>query len=129
MTMYHFIMPTYHFIQSVNCACVLGHSGVSDSLRPVDCGHRAPLSVGLARQEHEWVAVSFSRELPVPGVEPASPALAGDSSPLAPPQGTYVNQRALNLLQNTASTSLSLNSVVFLPLPIYAYVTRMHYLD
>ena len=77
MTMYYFIMSTYHFIQSVNHACVLSRSGVSDSLRPVDCRHRARLSVGLPRQEHEWAAVSFSRELPVPGVEPASPALAG----------------------------------------------------
>ena len=29
----------------------------------------------------EWVAVSFSRDLPDPGIEPGSPALQADSLP------------------------------------------------
>ena len=29
----------------------------------------------------EWVAISFSRDLPDPGIEPGSPALQADSLP------------------------------------------------
>ena len=32
----------------------------------------------------EWVAISFSRDLPDPGIEPASPAWQADSLPLSP---------------------------------------------
>ena len=31
----------------------------------------------------EWVAISFSRGLPHPGIKPASPVLQADSSPLS----------------------------------------------
>ena len=33
----------------------------------------------------EWVATSFSRDLPDPGIEPRSPALQADASPSEPP--------------------------------------------
>ena len=33
---------------------------------------QAPLSMGFSRQEHEWVAISYSGDLPHPGTEPAS---------------------------------------------------------
>ena len=33
----------------------------------------------------EWVAISFSRDLPDPGIEPWSPALQADSLPSEPP--------------------------------------------
>jgi len=33
----------------------------------------------------EWVAISFSRDLPDPGIEPGSPAWQGDSLPAEPP--------------------------------------------
>ena len=33
----------------------------------------------------EWVAISFSRDLPDPGIEPASPALAGGFFTTEPP--------------------------------------------
>ena len=34
----------------------------------------------------EWVAISFSRDLPDPGIEPASPALAGGFFTTEPPE-------------------------------------------
>ena len=47
---------------------------------PMDYSPQAPLSMELPRQDIlEWVAISFSRDLPDPGIEPeslASPALA-----------------------------------------------------
>ena len=33
----------------------------------------------------EWGAISFSRDLPNPGIEPGSPALQADSLPSEPP--------------------------------------------
>ena len=33
----------------------------------------------------EWVAISFSRDLPDPGIEPGSPALQADSLLFVPP--------------------------------------------
>ena len=33
----------------------------------------------------EWVAISFSGDLPDPGIEPGSPALQADSLPSEPP--------------------------------------------
>ena len=36
----------------------------------------------------EWVAISFSRELPNPGIEPRSPELQVDSLPAEPPGKT-----------------------------------------
>ena len=45
---------------------------------PMDCSPQAPLPVGFSRQGH-WRGVPFSTpgDLPNPGVEPTSPALAG----------------------------------------------------
>ena len=37
----------------------------------------------------EWVAISFSRDLPKPGMEPTSPALAGGLLPLSHQGGLY----------------------------------------
>ena len=33
----------------------------------------------------EWIAISFSRDLPDPGIEPGSPALQADALPSEPP--------------------------------------------
>ena len=42
--------------------------------------HQAPLSMGISRQEYwNWVAISFSGDLPNPGTEAVSPALQADS--------------------------------------------------
>ena len=41
--------------------------------------HQAPLSTGISRQEYwNWVAISFSGDLPNPGTEAVSPALQAD---------------------------------------------------
>ena len=37
----------------------------------------------------EWVAISFSGDLPYPGIEPGSPALQADSLPSEPPGKPY----------------------------------------
>ena len=53
---------------------VLSCSVVSDST----VGHQAPLSMGFSRLEY-WSGLPFPTpvHLPDPGIEPASPALAG----------------------------------------------------
>ena len=43
--------------------------------------HQAPLSMGFPRQER-WSGLPF-RDLSTPGMEPASPALQADTSPLS----------------------------------------------
>ena len=65
----------------------VSHSVVSDSLRPPwTVAHQAPLSMGFSRQEY-WSGRSFTspRALPIPGMEPRSPALQADSLPSEPP--------------------------------------------
>ena len=45
---------------------------------PWTVAHQAPLSMGILQARIlEWVAVPYSRVLPNPGTEPASPALVG----------------------------------------------------
>ena len=48
--------------------------------------HQAPLSMGFFRQEH-WSGLPFPNQgdLPDPGIEPASPALAGRFFTTEPP--------------------------------------------
>ena len=49
---------------------------------PWTVARHAPLSMGFSRQEY-WSGLPFPspRDLPNPGIKPASPALAGDSLP------------------------------------------------
>ena len=60
------------------CMCMLSHSVVSASVTPWSVACQAPLSVGFPRQE-QWSGLLFPppRNLPDPGIEPTSPALAG----------------------------------------------------
>ena len=55
---------------------------VSDSLRPqgLHAALQAPLSIKFSRQEY-WSGLPFPSpgDLPVPGIEPVSPALQADS--------------------------------------------------
>ena len=53
------------------------HSVVSDSLRPsMDCSLPGSSVHGILEARiREWGAISFSRDLPDPGIEPESPAL------------------------------------------------------
>ena len=67
---------------------VLSHSVMSDFLSPhgVHVACQAPLVYGILQARIlEWVAISFSRDLPDPGIEPRSFALKADSLPSEPP--------------------------------------------
>ena len=57
------------------CVCVRACSVVSDFVIPRTVAHQAPLA--FQARILEWVAISYSRDLAGPGIEPASPALAG----------------------------------------------------
>ena len=59
-------------------ACMLSHSGVSDSVTPWTVALQAPLSIGFSWQEY-WNGLPFPPpgNLSDPGIKPASPALAG----------------------------------------------------
>ena len=50
----------------------------------------------------EWVAISFSRDLPDPGIEPASPAWQTDSLPLSH-LGKPINPWAIFLIINAVN--------------------------
>ena len=52
----------------------------------VNCSHKAPLPTGFSRQEY-WSVLPLSSpgDLPKPGIEPMSPALAGGFFTTEPP--------------------------------------------
>jgi len=50
---------------------------MSDSCDSVDCSLPGVHEISQARIL-EWVAISFSKNLPEPGIEPGSPALQTD---------------------------------------------------
>ena len=61
---------------------------MSDSFgTPWTVAHQASLSMGFPRQEH-WGGLPFpsAGHLPNPGIEPASPALAGGFFATEPPE-------------------------------------------
>ena len=62
------------------CRCLAAES-CPTLCDPVDCSPQAPLALASCTQARilQWVAVSFSRDLPDPGIEPASLALQADS--------------------------------------------------
>ena len=56
----------------------ISHSVVSDSLQPHGLQPSGSSVCGILQATIlEWVAIPFYRDLPNPGIEPASPALAG----------------------------------------------------
>ena len=61
----------------------------SNSLQPMDCSHSGSSIHGIFQARIlKWVAISYSRGLPNPGIEPtslASPVLAGGFFPTVPP--------------------------------------------
>ena len=67
------ILPGFAHAQSCPTLC-----------NPMDCDHQAPLSMGSPRQEC-WNGLPFPslEDLPNPGIEPTSPALADGSLPLS----------------------------------------------
>ena len=53
---------------------------------PMDCSLPGSSFLGIFQARIlEWVAISFSRDLPNPGIEPGSPALQADALPSEPP--------------------------------------------
>ena len=53
---------------------------------PVDCSLPGSSIHGILQARIlEWVATSFSRDLPDPGIEPGSPSLQTDALPSEPP--------------------------------------------
>ena len=60
------------------CAHVLSRSVRSNPfVTPSTAASQTPLSMISQARILEWLAISFSRDLPDTGIEPASPALAG----------------------------------------------------
>ena len=61
-------------------------SVMSDSVALWTAAHQAPLSLGFSRQEY-WAGLPFPSpgDLPHPGIEPVSPALAGIFFTTQPP--------------------------------------------
>ena len=53
---------------------------MSDSCYPMDCSLPGFSVPGIHQARIlDWVAISFSRDLPDPGIEPESPALQADA--------------------------------------------------
>ena len=59
---------------------------------PWTVAHQAPLFMGFPRQEY-WSGLPFpsAGDLPNPGIEPESPALAGRFFTTEPPGKPYIN--------------------------------------
>ena len=67
------------------CVCVLSHSVVSNC-DPMDYSPTSASVHGISQARIlEWDAISFSRDLPDPGIKPKSPALAGIFFATVPP--------------------------------------------
>ena len=91
------------------CACMLSHVRLCD---PLNC---SPLASTVHRnfqaRRLEWIAISTSRGLPDPGIEPASsasPALQAYSLPAEPLGNTYshliLTEKLWNCLMNTVKS-------------------------
>ena len=62
---------------------MFSHSAMSDSATPWAVAHQAPLSMGFPRQGYcSGLPFPTPGDLPDPGIEPESPPLQVDSSPL-----------------------------------------------
>ena len=75
------------------CACVL--SCIRLFTTPWTVARQVPVSMEFSRQEY-WNGQPFPspRDLPDPGIEPASPVLAGRCFRLAPPGKPKANKHA-----------------------------------
>ena len=84
-------------IHQFHHACVLSHSGVSDSATPWTVAHQAPLSLGSSRQEY-WSGLSFPPpgDLPNLGIKPTSPV----SPALAQSHVSSVSRRRTSSIQS-----------------------------
>ena len=82
----HSDLVLFLFSHSVVQSCAKSLQS-SDSANPWSVAYQAPLSMGFPRQEY-WSALPFPSpgELPDPGMEPTSPALAGGFFTTEPPE-------------------------------------------
>ena len=59
------------------CCCYLVANLCPTLCDPMDCSPKGSPVCGISQARTlEWVAISFSGDLPDPGIEPTSPALA-----------------------------------------------------
>ena len=88
----HVCMCVHMCVRVCACVCMCGGaynfwscsfscSVMSDSVTPWTVAHQGPLTTGFSRQEY-WSGLPFPSpgDPPDPGIEPASPALAGGFS-------------------------------------------------
>ena len=68
--------------------CTQMRPGLCD---PMAVAHKAPLAMGFSRQEY-WSGLPFPSPQvpPSPGIEPASPTLAGGFFTTEPPEKKYI---------------------------------------
>ena len=65
---------------------LLSHSVISSYCNPMACSPPGSSVLGISQARTlEWVAISFSRDLPDPGIKPMSRALAGGFFTTEPP--------------------------------------------
>ena len=92
----HTVYTDWHFARRVK---VKSLSRVQPFATPWNVAYQAPLYVGFSKARVlEWVAISFSGDLPNPGIELWSPALQEDAShlshqgslPLSKPPKTFL---------------------------------------
>ena len=99
----------------------------SDSFAtPWTVAHQAPLLMGFPRQEY-WSGLPFPspRDLPDPGIEPASPALAGGFFTTEPPGKPFYPSS--HLIVNTYHTDVFSPSYHFSPPPTPFLYARFLY--
>ena len=78
-------MPhSFLFFLLIACVCARSLQLCPALCDLMDCSLPSSSVYGILQARTvEWVAISFSRDLPDPGIEPVSPALVGSSSPLS----------------------------------------------
>ena len=71
--------PSLTHFELLYCCCLVTKLCLMSFATPCTIAHQAPLSMGFPRQEY-WSGLPFpsSGDLPNPGIEPVSPALAGE---------------------------------------------------
>ena len=83
---------------------------MSNSATPWTVAHQTPLSMGFFQARMlEWVAISSSGDLPDPGIEPVSPALAGrffTTEPPGKPPVAYEKERKSSFLPHGEASGL-----------------------
>ena len=92
------------------CMCVSVLSRVQLSAIPWTVAHQAPPSMGLFQAKIlAWVAIPPPGDLPDPGIEPVSPALAGrffTAEPAGEPTVVHEKERKISFLPRDGSSGL-----------------------